>query len=288
MDRDRRGAAVATRRPKLRVARELRAALLEAAAVAASGFGRASTAIATKPDSTPVTSIDKEISALLRERLTSMLPEAGWRGEEDQEADVAPSAELLWIVDPLDGTKEFIRGIPEFGISVALVAAGKPIAGGVVNPISGELGVWSAEHQLTLTDQRMRDIAQDLEGALANVSRTEYEKGSLSPFSGVLGELRPMGSVAYKLLRVACGHEDLYFSVEPKSEWDICAGVALVWAAGLEYKRFDGEPIRFGGENSRIRSGAVAGPKRLVDDFLRRFECEIARCQAAIASGAVR
>jgi myo-inositol-1(or 4)-monophosphatase len=268
--------------------KEIRIALLDAAAVASRNFGRASTTVATKQNATPVTSVDREISTLLHERLTRLLPEAAWRGEEDQEGDAACSADLVWIVDPLDGTKEFIRGIPEFGVSVALVAEGKPVAGGIVNPITGELGVWSSGNRLTVTHRHLRNIAQSLDAAVANVSRTEYEKGSLRGFSRGLNEMRPLGSVAYKLLRLASGHEDLYFSVEPKSEWDICAGAALVWAAGLEYRRFDGEPISFGGENSRIRSGAVAGPARLVDDFIRRFESEIARSQALIASGAVR
>jgi len=267
---------------------QIQVALLDAAAVASRNFGLASTTVATKENATPVTSVDKEISLLLRERLTKLVPEAAWRGEEDQEGDVSAAAELVWIVDPLDGTKEFIRGIPEFGVSVALVVQGKPVAGGIVNPMTGEVGIWSADHGLTFTHHQRRDLAQSLEAAVANVSRTEYEKGSLRAFSSALNGIRPLGSVAYKLLRLASGREDLYFSVEPKSEWDICAGAALVWAAGLDYRRFDGKPIRFGGANSRIRSGAVAGPKRLVDEFLRRFENEIARCQGLIASGAVR
>ena len=273
---------------RLVIAKEIQLALLDAAVVASRNFGRASTTVATKKNATPVTSVDKEITILLRERLTKLVPEAAWRGEEDEEGDATASAELVWIVDPLDGTKEFIRGIPEFGVSLALVAQGKPLAGGIVNPMSGELGIWSADDGLNVTHRQSRHLAESLEAAVANVSRTEYEKGSLRAFSGGLNSLRPLGSVAYKLLRLASGQEDLYFSVEPKSEWDICAGAALVWAAGLEYRRFDGEPIRFGGENSRIRSGAVAGPKRLVEDFLRRFDGEIAHCQALIASGAVR
>ena len=268
--------------------KQIQVALLDAAAVASRNFGRTSTTVETKKNATPVTSVDKEISALLRERLTHLVPEAAWRGEEDEEGDATASAELVWIVDPLDGTKEFIRGIPEFGVSVALVARGEPVAGGIVNPMTGEVGIWSADHGLTITHRQSRERARTLKAAVANVSRTEYEKGSLQALSSGLKEIRPFGSVAYKLLRLASGQEDLYFSVEPKSEWDICAGAALVWAAGLEYRRFDGEPIRFGGANSRIRSGAVAGPGRLVDEFMRRFEGEIAHCQALIASGAVR
>lgn len=267
---------------------QMKAVLLDAAAIAARHFGRASATVAMKQNATPVTSVDKEISALLQARLTTLEPDAAWLGEEDQDGDEGARSDLVWVVDPLDGTKEFIRAIPEIGVSVALVRGGKPVVGGIVNPITGEIGLWSEKEGMELSSRAQRAPPPGLAATIANASRTEYEKGSLAAFSTGLREIRPIGSVAYKLLRIASGRENLYFSVEPKSEWDICAGAALVSAAGLDYRRFDGEPIAFGGANSRIRSGAVAGPARLVDDFLQRFASEIAACEARIASGAVR
>ena len=243
-----------------------------------------------KSNATPVTQADTQIAELLRLRLGSLAPDAGWQCEEHQEDHVGASADFSWVVDPLDGTKEFIGKIPEFAISVALIRGGKPVLSAIVNPVTREAGYWSASTGINFRTLAALNGAMptDLSRAVANVSRTEFNKGSLTPFADRLAAMKPLGSVAYKLLRIANGSEHLYFSVEPKSEWDICGGVGLIWAAGLEYRRFDGEPIRFGGANSRIRSGAVAGPKRLVDDFMRRFEGEIAHCQALIASGVVR
>ena len=77
-----------------------------------------------------------------------------------------------------------------------------------------------------------------------------------------------MGSVAYKLMRVAAGYDHLTFSVQHKSEWDICGGVALLNAAGKVYRRFDGESLRFNQKHTLIRSGAVAGDEAIVNQFL--------------------
>jgi myo-inositol-1(or 4)-monophosphatase len=265
----------------------IRAVLLEAGAIAQRHFARGSAAVSLKPDATPVTPLDREISVLLRQRLAQLVQHAAWLGEEEHQPGAAAQAELLWIVDPLDGTKEFIRGIPEFAISAALVARGTPVAGGVVNPITAECGTWSTNDGLTLTHAAAQHAAPGLSAAVASVSRTEHEKGSLRAFSRVLRDLRPLGSVAYKLLRLAALREDLYFSVEPKSTWDICAGIALLRARGFEYRRFDGVSLVFGEGDTRVRSGAVAGPPRLLDEFLKRFESEIARHQKLIVSGTI-
>jgi len=266
----------------------LNSLLCEATAIARRYFQEDSTAASVryKDNATPVTSADTDISSLLRERLMSAVPGAKWLCEEDQDDGRVSSGALAWIVDPLDGTKEFVRRIPEVGISIALVAAGEPLLAGVTNPITGETGLWSRKEGLKVTAAGRSAVR--LGESSANASRTEHEKGSLRPFEKGLREIRPLGSVAYKLLRLAEGREDLYFSVEPKSEWDICGGVALIRAMGLEYRRFDGMPISFGGEDSRIRSGAVAGQPRLVDEFLEFFAGEIAASERKIASGQVR
>ena len=77
--------------------------------------------------------------------------------------------------------------------------------------------------------------------------------------------------MAYKLLRVAGAADHLTFSVVPKSEWDVCGGLALLQAAGFPYVRFDGRPQRFNEPDTRITCGAVAGPAPLVEAFLERL-----------------
>jgi myo-inositol-1(or 4)-monophosphatase len=246
-------------------------------------------AFESKVDESPVTQTDLAIAAFLKRHLLALVPDAGWLCEE---GDTLPSgAKHVWVVDPLDGTKEFIRGLPEFSISVALIREREPILGAVINPLTSEAGYWSpAEglHFKSTTRRADRQPSCPLSQAVANASRTEFEKNRLSGFTPLMRQIVPLGSVAYKLLRVAAGSEDLYFSVEPKSEWDLCGGVALVRAAGLEYQRFDREPMTFGGTNTRISSGAVAGQSALVAEFFRLCEAEITKYQGMIRSGAIR
>jgi fructose-1,6-bisphosphatase/inositol monophosphatase family enzyme len=172
----------------------------------------------------------------------------------------------------LDGTKEFARGIPEFAISVGLVRGGEVVLGAVMNPITNEGGVGWVGGQVSFWGLTPKpETTSDLHKASASVSRSEVEDGSVLPYSSLVGSVRPVGSVAYKLLRVAAGVEDLTFSVQAKSEWDICGGVALLAATGKAYCRFDGRPMRFNQRSTRIRCGAIAGSLPLVNAFMERL-----------------
>lgn len=237
-------------------------------------------AIARKADGTQVTDADIQVDALLRRELTQLVPEAGWLSEESEADPSRLAREWVWILDPLDGTKEFMRGIPEFAVSVALVRDGEPVLGGILNPATGEGGVGGAGGPVTFWGIAEAEGApRTLDGAMACVSRSEIEDGSIAPFLGLVGKTRPVGSVAYKLLRVAAGLEDLTFSVQPKSEWDICGGVVLLHATGKTYRRLDGEPVVFNQPATRIQSGAVAGSAALVDAFVEAY-MQIPRTQS--------
>lgn len=180
----------------------------------------------------------------------------------------------MWVVDPLDGTKEYVRGIPEFAISIGLVEGDRVRAGGVMNPMNGlgaaagTDGSWAC-WPATISNQGNR--ASALDQAVASVSRTETEDGSVLPYVDLIGRVRPIGSVAYKLLRVACGQEDLTFSVQPKSIWDVCGGIALLKARGLVFRRLNGEANRIDLHQTLIRSGFVAGPRVLIKPLLRKI-----------------
>jgi 3'-phosphoadenosine 5'-phosphosulfate (PAPS) 3'-phosphatase len=111
-----------------------------------------------------------------------------------------------------------------------------------MNPITGEAGYWSATEGIRFAGfaaAPTHSLLKKLSAAVACASRTEFDKGSLAAFGQKLGKINPIGSVAYKLLRVAGGADDLYFSIEPKSEWDVCGGIALLVGSGNTYLRFD-------------------------------------------------
>jgi myo-inositol-1(or 4)-monophosphatase len=242
-----------------------------AAGIARRYYGSIDAASRLKADASIVTQADIEINLLLKEELLSLLPQAGWLSEEEADGPARLDREFVWIVDPLDGTKEFARGIPETAVSVGLTQGGRPVLGVVINPIRNEGGaasIWQAPQFWGLT---RRPTNHSLETMAVCVSRTEYETGRVAAHSARLKSLTPIGSVAYKLLRVAAGAEHLYFSMEPKSEWDICGGVALLQITGDIYERFDGRPLIFNASHPRIPCGAVAGSKPATEMFLSEF-----------------
>lgn len=250
-------------------------AVSRASVLAKRYFGTASAAPRLKADATVVTRADIEIDALLRQALMELLPGSGWLSEERADDSDRLRREFVWIVDPLDGTKEFSRGIPETAVSVGLCRDGRPVLGVVVNPIRGEGGAASVWDEPRFWGLARRPAPAELVEMAVCVSRTEHENGQTAPFSRLRG-LAPIGSVAYKLLRVAARADHLYFSVEPKSEWDICGGVALLELSGACYRRFDGWPNTFNAERPRVLCGAAAGPEAAVERFLREFASDIA------------
>ena len=145
--------------------------------------------------------------------------------------------------------------------------------GGVVNPVTrqGGVGHIGGEHSFWGMIPPKSRVAETLAHATATVSRTEVEDGSVASYLNLVGTTHPVGSVAYKLMRVAAGVEDLTFSVQPKSEWDICGGIALLVATGKRYSRLGGNPVKFNQLRPLIASGAVAGNRRLVLEFLQKY-----------------
>jgi myo-inositol-1(or 4)-monophosphatase len=250
----------------------LRDLLIDAASIAARLY-RVGSGARQKADGSLITEADVVINDYLRSTLQALFPGAAWLSEETADDLSRLGQDWLWVVDPLDGTKEFVRGVPEFAISVGLVHQHRAVLGGVVNPASGEGGVGRVGDGVEFWgDLRQRPAATSLSEAFASLSRSEIEDRTVLPFVDLVGSTCPVGSVAYKLLRVAAGREDLTFSVQPKSEWDICGGVALLHASDRVYRRFDARPLRFNERDTRIRSGAVAGRNDLVDEFLSKID----------------
>ena len=179
----------------------------------------------------PVTEADHAVDALLREILPR--PGEGWLSEETVDDADRLDRERVWIVDPVDGTREFVEGIPEFCISVGLVENGVPVAGGIANPAMGTTVIGSLETGVEMNGipVSVRPIEQ-VRGIEVLCSRSEVRRGEWDVFDDAGIECRPMGSVAYKMSLVAAGAADATWTPVPKNEWDVAAGTALVHAAG--------------------------------------------------------
>jgi len=201
--------------------------------------------IGSKGKNNPVTIADTEADSKIKEILTHHFPDYGWLSEETVDNDERLGKERVWIVDPLDGTKEFINKVPEFCVAIGLSDHGEPVVGVTYNPITEELwwsgrgmGCHLGNHRVSVTTTSQLKVASVL------ASRSETKRGEWDVFQGVLVAV-PTGSVAYKLAMVAGGKADATFTRSPKNEWDIASGAALIIEAGGTMTDIDGQPMRF-------------------------------------------
>lgn len=247
-------------------------AALDAAARVFERFTPGEVEVLTKSGGDPVTAADEAVDTVLRESLPR--EGEGWLSEETADDPARLGCRRVWVVDPLDGTKEFVQGIPEWAVSVGLVEDGEPVAGGIFNPATGERFVGARGVGVRLAGEPAQPSRRPgLEGATILASRSETKRGEWAGFGDAPFEVKPMGSVAYKLARVAAGLDDVTWTLVPKSEWDVAAGVALVEAAGgVTWEWPGGARRRFNAPNPLL-SGLVATPAGLdaqVREFLSR------------------
>ena len=224
-----------------------------------------------KSEDNPVTRADLESDRAIAARLRAAFPEDALLSEESAADPGRTRKRRVWIVDPMDGTKEFIAAIPEFGASIALVEDGEPVVGVIHNPAAG-VTVWARRGGGAFRDGRPVRVSKvsRLEDAVVIASRTEISRSQFAPYDGWFKELRPVGSIAWKLACIASGEGDLNVSVAPKNEWDVCAGDLLVREAGGVYVAFDGSRRTYNQPRTLIEAGMAAGPPALVEAFCER------------------
>lgn len=207
----------------------------------------------------PITEADRAANRVLRDILVR--DGEGWLSEESADDLTRLQKTRVWVVDPIDGTREFVAGIPEWCVSVGLVENGQAIAGGIGNPATGETFLGSLETGVLFNGERARaSRRKTLSGATVLASRTELKRGDWESFRNGPFAITPMGSVAYKLAQVAAGFADATWTLCPKHEWDVAAGVALVNAAGGHFRQFDNAPVRFNTRNCLLPNLLASGP----------------------------
>jgi len=232
---------------------------LERAAEVVARFTPGAIAVEYKNGYDPVTEADRALDAALRDVL--LQDGEGWLSEETADDQARLGKERLWVVDPLDGTREFVQGIPEWCISIAWIQAGEAVAGGILNPATSELFLGSRATGVTRNGVPVHVSRRPaLAGALVLGSRSEFKRGEWKPFQDGSLELRPVGSVAYKLALVAAGLADATWTLVPKNEWDVAAGTALVQAAGGIVRNLDSSPVTFNRSNPLLPGLIAAGP----------------------------
>ena len=220
----------------------------------------------------PVTTADNEADSYLKSTLMSARPQYGWLSEETVDSKSRLSKERVWIVDPLDGTKEFIEGVPQFVVSIALVEKGTPIIGVLHNPVTKET-FHAVKGKGTYLDGNVyrcsiKDSTTDM---LILNSRSETRKGLWEPYKQYFKELKPIGSVAYKMGLTATGKADIFVTLRPKNEWDVCAGTCLINEAGGKVIDLNGKELTFNNQKTLIEPGLIAGYNLSVEKTFKIF-----------------
>jgi myo-inositol-1(or 4)-monophosphatase len=221
----------------------------------------------------PVTEADRALDAVLRKEL--LRENEGWLSEESVDNPVRLQHSRVWVVDPLDGTREFVKGIPEFCVSIGFVEDGRPVAGGIYNPATDEIFLGSVDAGVTYNGKPAGPSRrQTLDGAVILASRSEVKRGEWKPFENASFTIRPMGSVAYKLALVSAGLADITFTLTPKNEWDVVAGAALVRSAGGFVSTLDKADL-IANRRDPLLSGLLASGPFLKDQLLALVEPHI-------------
>jgi len=229
--------------------------------------------ITDKSPNNPVTEADLAANYHIQETITSAFPQDGWLSEESKDSPDRVGKERVWVIDPIDGTLEFIEGLSQFAVSIALVENNRPIVGVLNNPATKELFVAVEGEGAHLNGERLSCLpATKTEQATLLASRTEHQRGQLKHFENRVGELKYIGSVAYKLGRLAAGSAHGYLTVQPKNEWDICAGDLIVREAGGVFWNREGESIQYNQPDPKQRAGMFAGRTKLVEDLVNLYK----------------
>ncbi len=214
----------------------------------------------------PVTTADHASDKRLKEILTDAYPSYGWLSEETIDSKSRLNKNRVWVVDPLDGTKEFIEGVPHFVVSVALVENGIPIIGVLYNPVTKEVFTAAKGMGARLNNRLINCVSKETTNEMVILnSRSETKKGLWAEYENKFARLKAVGSVAYKLGLTAAGEGDIFASLRPKNEWDICAGNCIVNEAGGKLIDLNGNQRIYNLANTLIEPGLIAGNKEAVD-----------------------
>lgn len=241
--------------------------------------------VSWKSKDDPLTEADLLANKEILSHIQEAFPLDGILSEEIADNSDRLTKDRVWILDPIDGTREFVQKNPEFSISLGLAVKGKPVLGVILNPITRELvsgivglgisyKILDENLDITLDSIHLKELTFEKEKTLplTFVSRSEFYKNKLfdeNPFWKNTFQISPLGSIAYKLGLTAANKADLCISLKPKNEWDICAGVALVLASGGKAIDLDKQiEIPFNSK-SPLQRGILAGNPHLIENLIR-------------------
>ncbi len=232
--------------------------LVARASAAIVAVSRSTMHVEGKSDGSPVTEADLAADRIIADGLKALVPHIPALSEERTDLSAFPYKDSFFLVDPLDGTKEFVAGRDEFTVNVALITHGKPLLGIIAAPALGLVWrglVGRGSERLLMTKDGKSRSAQPIHtrphpgpgGAwIVAVSRSHGDKRTEAFISARPGAIRQQLGSAVKFGRIAEGGADIYPRLSPTSEWDVAAGHAVVTAAGGTITDSKGAALRFG------------------------------------------
>ncbi|HLZ79245.1 MAG TPA: 3'(2'),5'-bisphosphate nucleotidase CysQ [Sphingomonas sp.] len=202
----------------------------------------------------PVCQADLDVDRLLRQRLGAIDPLAGWLSEESVDDRSRLDRERVWVVDPIDGTRDFLRGRPGWAVSVALVEHGRPVLAVLDAPARGEcwtaiagLGAWRNGVPIRVTPR------ETLAGARVPADQLSQRDADL------VAVAKP-NSIALRIAMVAAGEADLVATLRWGREWDIAAAALIAWEAGVRMTDALGGALAFNTESSEAFGVLATAP----------------------------
>lgn len=248
----------------------VREAVREAAALAKPFFrqgGQTSANVWSKAGGSPVTEADVAVDTFLKVRLSEIEPRAAWLSEETTDDPVRLDSEFVWIVDPIDGTRAFLSGHPDWSIAVALLAQGEPVIGFVFGPVLDALYEATAGGGASLNGAPIRTSAA---GALDGIRVTGPKPLQDRLLRGAskrgtppeLTRVDRIPSLALRVARVAEGVIDLGLISKDSRDWDLAAADLILREAGGMVCDLDGEPARYNRPEPR-HGELIAAPRTL-------------------------
>ncbi len=192
-----------------------------------------------KAPGNPVCEVDLEVNILVRQRLEALLPEAGWLSEETVDNQDRLACARLWVVDPIDGTRDYVRGRPGWAVSIALIENGQPVIGVLDAPARGE--VWRAEAGKGAT----LNGAPVHAGNRADFPGSRVPTDTLPRIDSDLVAVDKPNSIALRIAMVAADQADLVATLRWGNEWDVAAAVLIAAEAGATVSDALGQKLKF-------------------------------------------
>lgn len=261
--------------PEFQADHDLLCATVQAAGELARGLTTQSVEHWKKTDGTPISHADLKVNDLLKACLTGGRPDYGWLSEETRDDHIRLTRRRVWVVDPIDGTKAYLKGDPHWTVSAALVEDGRPILGAVYNPMTGEFFEAALGQGARLNDKAIKVTTRtELAGARMIMNRSVLASDRwMDPWPEIEMEMR--NSLAYRLCLVASGSFDGTVVLSKKSAWDLAAADLVVHEAGGTVSAHDGERFIYNRADSELPNVLAAGPG-LYDGLLARTKRRLA------------